>query len=67
MTYLDVNQLQAIDPASFRAQTPYPWVNPAGLLTSAGYDRLRLGDHLGHRGVADKVVLTSVDHAGGGS
>jgi hypothetical protein len=41
MTYLDVKRLQTIDPASFRAQTPYPWVNPAGLLTDAGYDRLR--------------------------
>lgn len=41
MAYLDVAQLRAIDPASFRAQTPYPWVNPAGLLTEAGYDLLR--------------------------
>jgi hypothetical protein len=41
MTYLDVKRLQTINPASFRAQTPYPWVNPAGLLTDAGYDRLR--------------------------
>ena len=41
MTYLDVKRLQTIDPASFRAQTPYPWVNPVGLLTDAGYDRLR--------------------------
>jgi hypothetical protein len=41
MTYLDVKRLQTIDPAPFRVQTPYPWVNPAGLLTDAGYDRLR--------------------------
>ena len=41
MTYVDVKRLQSIDPVSFRAQTPYPWVNPAGLLTDAGYDRLR--------------------------
>jgi hypothetical protein len=41
MTYLDVKRLQAIDPGCFRAQTPYPWVNPAGLLTDSGYDRLR--------------------------
>ena len=41
MTYLDVERLQKIDRASFRAQTPYPWVNPAGLLTDTGYDRLR--------------------------
>jgi hypothetical protein len=41
MTYLDVKRLEAIDPASFRTQAPYPWVNPAGLLTNAGYDRLR--------------------------
>ena len=41
MTDLDVKRLQTINPASFRAQTSYPWVNPAGLLTNAGYDRLR--------------------------
>ena len=41
MTYLDVKRLQTIDPASFRVQTPYPRVTPAGLLTNAGYDRLR--------------------------
>jgi hypothetical protein len=33
MTYLDVERLQTIDPASFRDQAQYPWVNPAGLLT----------------------------------
>ena len=41
MAYLDVKRLQAIDPASFRAQTPCPWFNPEGLLTHVGYDRLR--------------------------
>lgn len=41
MTYLDVKRLETIDPASFRSQTPYPWVNPAGLVTDAGYERLR--------------------------
>jgi hypothetical protein len=41
MTYLDAKRLQSIDRASFRSQTPYPWLNPVGLLTDAGYDRLR--------------------------
>ena len=41
MIYPDVKRLRTIDAASFRAQTPYLWVNPAGLLTDAGYDRLR--------------------------
>jgi len=39
--YLDAERLNAIDGAAFRAQTPYPWVNPAGLLTEAGLQRLR--------------------------
>ena len=41
MTYLDLKRLQTIDPASFRSQTPYPWVNPVGLVTDDGYERLR--------------------------
>jgi hypothetical protein len=40
MTYLDVDRLQSIDAASFRNQAPYPWINPAGLLSDAGYRRL---------------------------
>jgi len=38
--YLDFDKLEAIDPVGFRATSPYPWVNPAGLLTDAGYERL---------------------------
>ncbi len=40
MRYLDLNRLNAIDPASFQAQQPYPWINPRGLLTPEGYHRL---------------------------
>ena len=41
MEYLDVERLNRIDPGAFRAQKPYPWVNPLGLLTDRGYERLR--------------------------
>ena len=41
MTYLDYARLNAIDTATFRSQKPYPWINPAGLLTEGGYQRLR--------------------------
>src|SRR5215510_5359640 len=40
MTYLDLQRLNAIDPVTFRSQTPYPWINPEGLLTEMGYRRL---------------------------
>lgn len=38
--YLDPDALAAIDRAAFRAREPYPWVNPAGLLTDEGFGRL---------------------------
>ncbi len=41
MSYLDFERLDQIDPSSFRTQKPYPWINPAGLLTEDGYRRLR--------------------------
>jgi hypothetical protein len=41
MTYLDYARLNAIDTATFRSQKPYPWINPEGLLTKVGYQRLR--------------------------
>ena len=41
MHYLDLRQLDAIDAREFQSRRPYPWVNPAGLLTAEGYDRLR--------------------------
>ena len=40
MTYLDLNRLAAIDVDAFRATRPYPWLNPHGLLTDAGFARL---------------------------
>jgi len=41
MQYLDFSRLDAIDPAEYRSRDPYPWANPAGLLTDAGFDKLR--------------------------
>ena len=40
MTYLDFDRLNAIDPADFQAQKPYPWINPQELLTQDGYQQL---------------------------
>lgn len=40
MTYLDFDRFKSIDAAEFRATHPYPWVNPQGLLTETGYQRL---------------------------
>ena len=40
MQFLDYQRLESIDPKSFQQTDPYPWINPAGLLTDAGYDRL---------------------------
>jgi len=40
MQYLDFDRFKAIDPADFRTTQPYPWINPQGLLTDAGYQRL---------------------------
>ncbi len=40
MRYLDFDRFRAIIPAEFRATRPYPWTNPQGLLTDAGYQRL---------------------------
>jgi hypothetical protein len=40
MTYLDYERLEGLDSAAFQATRPYPWVNPEGLLTDAGYQRL---------------------------
>jgi len=38
--YLDFDKLEAIDPAGFRATRPFPFANPAGLLTDEGYQAL---------------------------
>lgn len=40
MPYLDYDRLGAIDARAFRTARPYPWVNPAGLLTPEGYRSL---------------------------
>src|SRR4029453_9835273 len=40
MSYLDLEKLETIDPAQFQQAKPYPWVNPVGMLTESGYQRL---------------------------
>jgi len=40
MQYLDFDKLEAIDPAEFHQASPYPWINPQGLLTDEGYTQL---------------------------
>jgi hypothetical protein len=40
MQYLDYERLDAIATRDFQQTYPYPWINPAGLLTDAGYERL---------------------------
>ncbi len=39
-SYIAFDKLEAIDPVSFRTTSPYPWINPAGLLTDTGYESL---------------------------
>ena len=41
MEYLNYAKMEAVDGKAFRAQQPYPWVNPEGLLTDAAYTALR--------------------------
>ncbi|MGB0515145.1 MAG: hypothetical protein ACPGJE_09940, partial [Wenzhouxiangellaceae bacterium] len=38
--FLDPERLAAMDGDEFRATRPYPWANPAGLLTEDGYAAL---------------------------
>jgi len=40
MPYLDLERLKTIAPPEFRNRKPYPWVNPAGVITEAGYQQL---------------------------
>ena len=40
MSYIDWDRLDAVDAGAFRATKPYPWINPEGVLTNAGYARL---------------------------
>lgn len=40
MQYLDLEKLEAIDAEAFAQTKPYPFINPAGLLTPDGYAQL---------------------------
>lgn len=40
MSYIDFERLAAIDVGKFQRQSPYPWINPADLLTPSGYSDL---------------------------
>lgn len=40
-SYIDYGRLAETTPEQFRQAHPYPWINPAGLLTEDGYRRLR--------------------------
>ena len=40
MQYLDVDKLNAIDVEAFLRTKPYPFINPADLLTAGGYQQL---------------------------
>lgn len=37
MAYIDLDRLEAIDPATFRRTKPYPWANPPRLLHEEAY------------------------------
>ena len=41
MTYLDYDKLRALDTATFQNAKPFPYANPAGLLTEEGFEALR--------------------------
>jgi len=53
MEFLDYKRLEAIEAKRFQQTDPYPWINPAGLLTDAGYERL-----LGHMPSTDQMTPT---------
>jgi hypothetical protein len=40
MKYINEAVMDRLDGAAFRAQEPYPWINPQGFLTEDGYGRL---------------------------
>ena len=40
MHYLNWDKIDALDGPRFRAQAPYPWINPVGLLNDAGFEAL---------------------------
>jgi hypothetical protein len=37
MQYIDFERLRGINAADFQNRSPYPWINPAGVLTDDGY------------------------------
>jgi len=41
MEYLNYAKMETVDGAAFRAQQPYPWINPEGMLTDEAYRALR--------------------------
>jgi hypothetical protein len=41
VSYLDWARLETIDARAFTAAKPFPWINPEGALTQAGFDELR--------------------------
>jgi hypothetical protein len=40
LRYVDLQTIASIDPSAFRAADPFPWVNPAGFITSDGFAEL---------------------------
>ena len=40
MQYLDIDRFEAVDPASFQDQKPFPWLNPKDLVPRAAWDEL---------------------------
>jgi hypothetical protein len=40
MQYLNLQRMHEIQAEAFRSASPYPWINPQGFLTEAGYERL---------------------------
>ena len=40
MSYLNADVLDAIDTAQFRAQEPYPWINPQAFIRPDRFDDL---------------------------
>jgi len=41
MRYLDFDALERMNARAFQQRHPYPWANPAGLLTDEGFAALR--------------------------
>ena len=41
MTYLDYDKLRALDTATFQNAKPFPYANPAWLLTEEGFEALQ--------------------------